>query len=88
MTKLNWEKLNQQSKIQSANERFSSNIYNEEYVREEGVWMQKGKYFEKPINKLPLDYLEWVIENPKMRTHFKKQAQDELRRRYEELTNT
>jgi hypothetical protein len=88
MAKLDWEKLSRQSKIQSANERYSPSNSIKEYARKEGVWMQKGKYFEKPISSLPFDYLDWVIENPKIRTHFKKQAQDELRRRYQELSNT
>ena len=89
MAKLNWQKVSQQSKIQSSKERFSVNNRSEDYVkREKGLWMQKGKYFEKHISTLPLDYLEWIIDNPKLRTHFKKQAQEELRRRYQNLSNT
>jgi hypothetical protein len=88
MAKLDWEKLSRQSKMQSAKERYSPSNSNKEFVRKEGVWMQKGKYFEKPISTLPFAYLDWVIENPKIRTYFKKQAQDELRRRYQNLSNT
>ena len=86
MAKLDWEKLSQQSKIQTSKERYSADNRSADYVkRQKGLWMLKGKYFEKPISSLPLDYLEWVIDNPKLRTHFKKQAQDELRRRYKNL---
>jgi hypothetical protein len=88
MAKLDWEKLNRKSKVQSANEKCFVNNLTKEHVRKEGLWMQKGKYFEKNISTLPLDYLEWIIDNPKLRTHFKKQAQEELRRRYQNLSNT
>ena len=87
MAKLDWQKVADQSKIQSAKEKYSKDNHIE-YLRKEGLWMLKGKYFEKEIKSLPLNYLEWIIDNNKVRIHFKKQAQEELRRRYKELSNT
>jgi hypothetical protein len=26
-----------------------------------GLWVLKGKYYGQPVNKLPLDYLNWII---------------------------
>ena len=88
MAKLNWEKLHQQSKAQSAQEqeRFE-NSYKADFhmFNKAGLWSLKGKHYGKPIKTLPLSYLEWVIDNFDSKLH-RQLAEDELRRRYNSNT--
>lgn len=86
MAKLNWEKLNQQSKAQSAfeQERFENSHKADFHLfNKAGLWSLKGKHYGKPIKTLPLSYLEWVIDNFGSAPH-RQLAEKELRRRYEQ----
>jgi len=51
------------------------------------IWCLKGKYYGSHIHNLPLNYLNWIIDNFTEDSTFRLQALGELKRRFE-LTNT
>jgi hypothetical protein len=57
------------------------------FYKDNNLWTLKGKYQGSHIHKLPLNYLDWIVNNFKD-CEAKQQAIDELYRRYAELTNT
>jgi hypothetical protein len=85
MAKFNWQKINQQSKAQSFKEKtpglFPLNFDDNK------LWSLKGKYHGVHYSKLPLSYLEWILDNSNSGKH-KGIAENELYRRYNELSNT
>jgi hypothetical protein len=89
MANLNWEKIHQQSRVQSTkeHERFENSHKQDYYIfLESGLWALKGKHYGKSVKSLPLSYLDWVIDN--VSGIHKDIAEIELRRRYEKLSNT
>lgn len=85
--KFNWEKLNKDSKVQSQNElswREKSDIGDIKYLKKTGIWTLKGKYFGHHISKLPLSYLEFIIDKFKVEP-YTTQAIVELNRRFKEF---
>ena len=84
MAKLNWQKLNQQSRQQSFNEK-AQTPYPLSF-KNNNLWAVKGKYYGTHLSKLPNNYLFWITENF-TGTH-KEIAESEIYRRYNNLTNT
>jgi hypothetical protein len=89
MAKLNWQKLNRQSHYQSIREKtFEQLPYGgSNFLKDNNIWQLKGKYLGTHIHKLPLQYLNWIIDNHST-GNYRQQAEDELYRRYAELSNT
>lgn len=85
MAKFNWQKINQQSKAQSFKEKNQGSYYLN--FDEDKLWSLKGKYYGIHYSKLPLHYLEWILDKSKSGKH-KGIAENELYRRYNELSNT
>jgi hypothetical protein len=85
MAKLNWQKLNIQSKVQSINERTATPSYLN--FDDNNLWALHGKYYGIHIGKLPTDYLFWISDNSTS-GKYKSIAEGEIYRRYRELTNT
>lgn len=66
MAKLNWKKLQYQGIIEKTSKK-------DKHVRarkgdfyifiKNNLWALKGKYYGVPLNKLPDDYLMWVLKN-------------------------
>lgn len=85
MAKLNWQKINQQSKAQAFNEKAPEpvplNFDNNK------LWSLRGKYYGTHYTKLPIDYLFWILDNSTSGKH-KGIAESEIYRRYHELSNT
>lgn len=85
MAKLNWQKINQQTKQQTINERSRTSVYFS--LEENNLWSLHGKYYGIHYGKLPVDYLFWILENTKSTKH-KSIAESEIYKRYRETTNT
>lgn len=88
MTKLNWERLNKDSKAQSVRDQeHFANSANADYYMflASELWAIKGKHYGHPIKALPLWYLDWAIDN--ITGIHRDIAEKELRRRYH-LSNT
>jgi hypothetical protein len=85
MAKLNWQKINQQSKAQSFNEKAPQAVSLN--FDDNKLWSLRGKYYGIHYTKLPLHYLEWVLDNSTSGKH-KGIAESELYRRFHELSNT
>jgi hypothetical protein len=83
MPKLNWEKLNKASKVQTDHEQTKfENSYKQDFhlFNETGLWSLKGKHYGKPVKQLTLPYMEWVLDNHKSAIHHQI-IEKELRRR-------
>ena len=90
MAKLNYQKLNQDSKQQSFKEQAPSVYPTELFFKNNNLWHLQGKYFGIHINKLPLNYLCWIIDtqlHPTKR-QYREIAEAELYRRYNDSSNT
>ena len=85
MAKLNWQKIHQQSKAQSYQEKSPTNSYLN--FDDNQLWNLGGKYYGIHYSKLPLDYLFWILDNSKSGKH-KGIAENELYKRYNQLSNT
>lgn len=84
MAKLNWQTLNRQNKNNSVSIKAQhSHPLNFE---KSNMWSLRGKYYGTYINKLPNDYLFWVVDN--IKGIHKEIAEGEIYRRYHQLTNT
>jgi hypothetical protein len=55
-----------------------------QFYKDNNLWHLKGKYYGLHINKLPLTYLNWIINN--FNNEFRQLAETELYRRYHQLT--
>ena len=83
MAKLNWQRVQQQSKAQSLLE---------QDLRDHAIWKQKlvlhgehwiiGKYKGKKVKELPIQYLCFVSETFSEGNVYKQRADKELHRRY------
>jgi len=85
MARLNWQKLNQQSRQQSHREKSSSPsglAFSDNYL-----WALQGKYYGTSIKNLPTNYLFWILDNHST-GKYREQAEGEIYRRYRELSNT
>jgi hypothetical protein len=89
MAKLNWHKLNRQSHHQTIREKtFEQMPYGgDNFYKDNSIWHLRGKYYGIHIHKLPLNYLNWVIDNHST-GEYRQRAEHELYRRYAELSNT
>lgn len=85
MAKLDWQKLNQQSKTQSLRERHTVPSYLN--FDDNKLWSLPGKHYGIHISKLSTDYLGWIIDNTTSGKH-RGIAEHELYRRYALLSNT
>ena len=84
MSKLNWQKLNRQSKQQTIQNRSGDVPMDFDKC---GLWSLPGKYYGIHYNNLPTDYLFWILDNSHSGKH-KGIAENEVYRRYNELSNT
>ena len=84
MSKLNWEKLNRQSRQQSYLDKTADVSMNYDDL---GLWSLRGKHYGTHIHKLPTDYLFWIIDNSTS-GKYKGIAENEIYRRYSDLSNT
>jgi len=88
MAKLNWEKLSRDSRQQDARDWYLKQLPagggSKSFYEENKLWSLKGKHYGTHIHKLPLHYLNWVIDNLNSGT-YKQTAIDELYRRHNEL---
>jgi hypothetical protein len=89
MAKLNWQKLNRDSHFQSIREKtFEQLPYGGyKFFQYNKIWHLRGKYHGTHIHKLPLGYLNWIIDNHNQ-GEYRQIAEDELYRRYHQLSNT
>lgn len=66
MAKLNWKKLQYQSIIKKTGKKDKQDRQRKGdfyiFVKN-NLWALKGKYYGVPLNKLPDNYLYWVIKN-------------------------
>jgi len=85
MAKLNWQKLNQQSRYQSSKEKGLTPSYFS--FEDNNLWTIPGKYYGTHLHKLPNNYLFWILDNSTSGKH-KGLAEGEIYRRYNELSNT
>jgi len=85
MAKLNWQKIQQQSKAQSFQEKSPTVAYLN--FNDNQLWSLRGKHYGVHYSKLPLDYLCWVLDNSQSGKH-KGIAENELYKRYNQLSNT
>lgn len=85
MAKLNYHKLNQQSKAQSVKERH--NVASYLNFDDDGIWSLRGKYYGIHKSKLPNDYLFWILDNHST-GKFRGIAENEIYKRFHELSNT
>jgi len=85
MAKLNWQKVQQQSKQQSFNEKAPGKSYFS--FDDNNLWSLTGKYYGTHLSKLPNKYLFWILENSKSGKH-QGIAEGEIYRRYRNLSNT
>jgi hypothetical protein len=85
MSKLNWQKLNYQSKQQAFREKSETPApFNYD---DNSLWSLPGKHYGTHLTKLPLNYLLWILDNSTS-GKYKGIAESELYRRYNELPNT
>ena len=87
MSKLNWSKLQRQSKEQSFRNNTESSYATSTFYKDNNIWHLRGKHFGTHIHKLPLEYLGWIIDN-NLGSQYKEIAESELYRRFHELSNT
>jgi len=89
MARLNWQKLNRQSHHQTIREktREQQPYLGDNFFKDNMIWHLRGKYYGTHVHKLPLDYLCWIIDNHST-GEYRQRAEDELYRRYSELSNT
>lgn len=85
MAKLNWQNASYQSKQQTLKESAPSNYYLN--FDDNLLWSLSGKHYGVHIHKLPLNYLMWILDNSTS-GKYKGIAENELYRRYNELSNT
>jgi len=85
MAKLNWQKVNQQSKAQSFKEKSPTPSYFN--FDDNKLWTLQGKYHGTHYSKLPTDYLFWILDNSTSGKH-KGIAESEIYNRYHQLSNT
>ena len=90
MSKLNYQKLNQQSRQQTFNDQAPSGYSTAAFFKDNNIWHLKGKYFGTHISKLPLDYICWIVDTQlhPAKIQYRECAEAELYRRYSKLTNT
>jgi hypothetical protein len=87
MAKLNWQKVkDQNSQRKNRNLSKDDNVRRADYAifSKSGLWTLSGKHYGKPINELPLNYLEWIVDKSKSKTH-RQLAENEIRQRFYNL---
>lgn len=89
MAKLNWQKLNRESHHQTIRDKMFEQIPygGKNFFKDTGIWHLRGKYYGIYTHKLPLNYLNWIIDNHST-GEYRHLAESELRRRYALLSNT
>ena len=89
MAKLNWQKLSADSKQQAARDNYLKQQpvggSSKSFYKNSKLWHIAGKHYGTHIHKLPLHYLNWVVDN--LSGDAKQTATDELYRRFAELTH-
>lgn len=88
MAKLNWQRVQVQSKAQTAleNDRADHRKWKNKLIMQGDHWIV-GKYKGTLVKKLPIHYLCYVSENFAEGDIYKQRADSELRRRYKLLNN-
>jgi hypothetical protein len=85
MAKINWSKHKQLKIKGDAYKELPIGGSQYGFYKENNLWTLSGKHQGTHIHKLPLNYLNWVIDNINSGT-YKQQAIDELYRRHNQLT--
>lgn len=89
MARLNWQKLSVDSKQQAAREFYLQQQpiggSSKSFYKNNKLWHIQGKHLGTHYSKLPLHYLNWVVDN--LKGDAKQIATDELYRRFAELTH-
>lgn len=87
MTKITWKKVHNQKLITKAREESRDFVKRDfKLFLDHNLWTLHGKYYGKPVGTLPLNYLEWIIDNKQGLPY--QVAVKELYKRYNELTTS
>ena len=84
MAKIDWSKHSFNKAKTDAYKELPKGGSQYQFYKDNNLWTLPGKYQGTHIHKLPLHYLDWLIQNFKD-GEAKQQAIDELYRRYQEL---
>ena len=80
MARLKWQTINRQNKQNSVS--IKATISHPLNFESSKLWSLRGKYHGTHLNKLPTDYLFWVIDN--IKGIHKEIAEGEIYRRFHE----
>lgn len=84
MAKINWSKHKQLKQKGLVYKELPAGGSQYGFYKENNLWTLSGKHHGTHIHKLPLHYLNWVVDNLNSGSH-RQQAIDELYRRHNEL---